>query len=211
MDLELLGAFDEAQRAQLAQAGNELEIGEQRRHARERSRDRFDADAAARKGTLAQELGERLGPLRAHRHAAGEPRMLGVDGHLVDPQDAALARAAQVVGGQLVHERERRAIERHHHHDRPLPGLHVDVKIGRPLKKIRAREGERVETVRAHHLGHQAAAVVERGAREEGHGMAPQLNSGSSCPAKAGYPVNTPVAVLFCELRGYWIARFRER
>jgi hypothetical protein len=95
--------------------------------------------------------------------------MLGVDHHVLDPQHAALARAAQVVGRQLVHDREGRAVERHHHDDRPLPGLHVDMKIGRPLEEIRAGEGERVEPVRAHHLGHQPAAVVERGAREERH------------------------------------------
>jgi hypothetical protein len=95
--------------------------------------------------------------------------VLGVDHHVLDPQDAAFARAAQVVGRQLVHDRERRAVERNHDHDRPLPGLHVDVEVGRPLEEIRAGEGERVEPIGAHHLGHEPAAVVERGAGEEGH------------------------------------------
>src|SRR5215470_5587061 len=92
-----------------------------------------------------------------------------------------------MVGGQLVHDGEGRAVKRHHDDDRPLPGLHVDVKIGRPLEKIRAGEGERVETVRPHHLGHEPATVVESGTGEEHHGvLSYRVSSGLVMPRESG-------------------------
>src|ERR1051326_6065934 len=36
-------------------------------------------------------------------------------------------------------------------------------------------------------------------------------NPHSSCPAKAGHPVNTEVTEIICRLRVYWIVRFRGR
>ena len=101
-----------------------------------------------------------------------EPRVLAVDGDLADPHGAALDRQAQVIGGELVHDRERFALARHDDGDRPLPGLHVDVKIGRPLKEIAAEERQRIERVRLHHLAHEPAAIVEGVAGEERHAQA---------------------------------------
>src|SRR5262244_3905328 len=49
------------------QPGNELEIAQQRRHARERPGDSLDTEAAPLEPALAQQIGERLRPLRAHR------------------------------------------------------------------------------------------------------------------------------------------------
>src|SRR6266516_3952586 len=69
-------------------------------------------------------------------------------------------------------DREGFALARRDDGDRPFPGLHVDVKIGRPLEEIATQERQRIERVRVHHPAHEAAAVVEGGASEERHGKA---------------------------------------
>jgi len=172
MHRELLAALDEAQLPHFSQARHQFELRQQRGGTGERTACGLDTDARGTEPALAHEIDERLRPLRAQRRPLPEPRVLAVDRHRADPHRAALERAAQVMGGQLVHDRERVALARHDDRDRALPGLHVDVKIGRPLEEIAGNERQRVERIGVHHPAHQTAAIVEGVAGEERHAQA---------------------------------------